>query len=97
MRILKGFKCRVLEVRILKGLWAHFAEVRILKRLGCIWSLDGTIELGSKSDFDTDLAEFTERRSRRGQSSEERKLVEADGERNIRYGTRRSGQLSTHL
>jgi hypothetical protein len=33
VRILKGFKCFVLEVRILKGLWAHFSEVRIVKDL----------------------------------------------------------------
>jgi hypothetical protein len=33
VRILKGFKCRVLEVRILKKLEARFSEVRILKSL----------------------------------------------------------------
>ena len=31
VRILKGFKSCVLEVRILQELWARFAEVRILK------------------------------------------------------------------
>ena len=33
MRILKGFKSCVLEVRILNGLWVCFSEVRILKEL----------------------------------------------------------------
>jgi hypothetical protein len=33
LRILKGFKCRVLKLRILKGLWACFSEMRILKKL----------------------------------------------------------------
>jgi hypothetical protein len=33
MRILKGFKSRVLKLRILKGLRASFSEMRILKSL----------------------------------------------------------------
>jgi hypothetical protein len=37
VRILKDFKCCVLEVFILKGLWAGFSEVRILKELGGFW------------------------------------------------------------
>jgi hypothetical protein len=34
VRILKGFKCCVLEVQILRELQARFAEVRIIKGLG---------------------------------------------------------------
>jgi hypothetical protein len=37
VRILKDFKCRVLEVFILKGLEVSFLEVRILKELGAFW------------------------------------------------------------
>jgi len=33
VRILKDFKCCVLEVRILNELWARFSELRILKGL----------------------------------------------------------------
>jgi hypothetical protein len=51
----------------------------------------GTNELGWKLDFNAEGAEFTERRSRRGRSSEERKFVEAAVERNMGYGSRRAG------
>ena len=34
MRILKGFKSFVLEVRNLKGLGTHFSQVQILKEIG---------------------------------------------------------------
>jgi len=64
MRILKDFKCFVWEVRILKELRAHFAEVRILKGLGCVWAVQGTIEVGWKLDSKAEGAEFTEGRER---------------------------------
>jgi hypothetical protein len=50
-----------------------------------------------QGDFNTEGTEFTERRSRRRRTSEERRTVKADGKRNIEHGSRRSDQLSTHL
>jgi hypothetical protein len=42
-------------------------------------------------DFNAERTEFAERRSRRRRTNEERKIVRADGERNMRHGSRRNG------
>lgn len=99
LHILKDFKCCVLKLphskRVIGGFCgtAHSKEVRLF-RSG--WNSRVGVNVG----FNTEGAEFTERRSRSGKRSQPAdawKFVELDGERSTGYGSRSVGLLSTHL